>query len=150
MRGVTRFVALALVLYIFFSSTSKTSSPELAPAPTSTPFCVLTISKLDSRIARSRDRRPQEVDVLQSDASIVALPPALQSVFHHACSASRYEQLHRCQGLPDRRGSTGCGKNVICILERLEYSATNSLSQAFRLGKARQRRASVITPNCAG
>jgi hypothetical protein len=54
------------------------------------------------QLARSRNRRQQEVGVLLPDVSVVAVPPALQSVFHHTCSAN--QQLRRCQGAPDKAG----------------------------------------------
>jgi hypothetical protein len=37
-----------------------------------------------------------------SRAPVVAVLPALQSVFYPVCSA--YQQLHHCQGVPDQAG----------------------------------------------
>jgi hypothetical protein len=125
-QGVTRLVALVLAVRMLSSSTSKTPSPVPAPAPTSTPLYMLAIFEFNLhdaptksrnvvspsmmlvsttavwQLARSRNRRRQEVGVLLPDVFVVAVPPALQSVFHRTCSA--YQQLCRCQGVPDQAG----------------------------------------------
>ena len=65
---------------------------------------------------RSRNRHPQEVGVLQLDASFVVVPPAL-----NLCSAMLARRTSNCKGRRTRWDSIVCGKNVICILKRLEY-----------------------------
>jgi hypothetical protein len=52
---------------------------------------------------------------------------SLMLLFHlpfNLCSTTLARRTSNCadaKGCRTRRGSTACGKNVICILERLEY-----------------------------
>jgi hypothetical protein len=119
--GVTRLVALLLqaqpAQYANKSRNAESSNRILASNSRYTAACTL------------RNRRPQEVDGLPPDAPIVAVPPGLQYVFHHACSA--YEQLHRCQG----------------VLNQAQYHMWQERGPSVPARKSAG--VSLSTPNCA-